>query len=90
LGHGASSTPGIGKEGWSNGEQINQARPGVAGHKRQPHPAHGGSILYVDGTFYWYGETKEKSKADSGNWHWGVRCATNRWTKLSPLYPPHG
>ena len=23
--------------------------------------AHGGSVMYVDGTYYWYGENKEKT-----------------------------
>ena len=23
--------------------------------------AHGGSIMYIDGTYYWYGENKEKT-----------------------------
>lgn len=36
--------------------------------------AHGGSIIEVDGTFYWYGENKEKTIPGSGIWHWGVRC----------------
>ena len=36
--------------------------------------AHGGSIIEVDGTFYWYGENKERSTPGSGIWHWGVRC----------------
>ncbi len=36
--------------------------------------AHGGSIIQVGDTFYWYGENKEKSTRGSGIWHWGVRC----------------
>jgi hypothetical protein len=36
--------------------------------------AHGGSILYLDGIFYWYGENKEHTVPGSGIWHWGVRC----------------
>ena len=35
--------------------------------------AHGGSILYVDGVYYWYGENKEKTLAGSEEWHWGVK-----------------
>ena len=23
--------------------------------------AHGGSVMYIDGTYYWYGENKEKT-----------------------------
>lgn len=36
--------------------------------------AHGGSMLYLDGIFYWYGENKEHTVPGSGIWHWGVRC----------------
>ena len=36
--------------------------------------AHGGSILEVDGVFYWYGENKERTTPGSDIWHWGVRC----------------
>lgn len=36
--------------------------------------AHGGSILPVGGTYYWYGENKEFSTPGSTVWHWGVRC----------------
>ena len=34
--------------------------------------AHGGSVLCVGGTFYWYGENKEKTVPNSGIWHDGV------------------
>lgn len=36
--------------------------------------AHGGSVIYVDGTYYFYGENKEKTDGKSRLWHWGVRC----------------
>lgn len=36
--------------------------------------AHGGSVMYVDGTYYFYGENKEKTDGKSDLWHWGVRC----------------
>lgn len=39
--------------------------------------AHGGSIMYLDGTYYWYGENKEKTNGNNGIWHWGVRCYTS-------------
>ena len=55
--------------------------------------AHGGSIIYVDGTFYWYGENKEKSKAASGIWHWGVRCYASKdlynWEDQGLIIPPN-
>ena len=28
--------------------------------------AHGGSVLHVDGTYYWYGENKEKTDPEKG------------------------
>jgi hypothetical protein len=54
--------------------------------------AHGGSILEVDGTFYWYGENKERSFPDSDIWHWGVRCYSStdlyNWTDRGLIVPP--
>ena len=44
--------------------------------------AHGGSILEVDGTFFWYGENKERSTPGSGIWHWGC-AATPRPTSTT-------
>jgi Glycosyl hydrolases family 43 len=55
--------------------------------------AHGGSIIALDGTFYWYGENKEKSLADSGIWHWGVRCYSSKdlynWEDQGLIIPPN-
>lgn len=54
--------------------------------------AHGGSILEVDGTFYWYGENKERSTPGSGIWHWGIRCYSStdlyNWTDEGLIIPP--
>jgi beta-xylosidase len=54
--------------------------------------AHGGSIMAIDGTFYWYGENKERSIPGSGIWHWGVRCYSSsdlyNWTDLGLILPP--
>lgn len=36
--------------------------------------AHGGSVLHVDGIYYWYGENKEKTGPGETPWHWGVNC----------------
>lgn len=36
--------------------------------------AHGGSIFYQDGTYYWYGENKDQTFVDSGYWYNGVNC----------------
>lgn len=40
--------------------------------------AHGGSVMYIDGTYYWYGENKEKTTGKDDIWHWGVRCYTSK------------
>jgi len=40
--------------------------------------AHGGSLLFLDGTYYWYGENKEKTDPRQKIWHWGVRCYTSQ------------
>lgn len=54
--------------------------------------AHGGSMHYEDGTFYWYGENKEKTTPGSGNWHWGVRAYSSadlyNWEDLGLIIPP--
>ncbi|WP_419872333.1 family 43 glycosylhydrolase [Candidatus Pristimantibacillus sp. PTI5] len=54
--------------------------------------AHGGSIITVGDTFYWYGENKEKTKAGSGIWHWGVRCYASKdlynWEDKGIIIPP--
>ena len=59
------------------------------GHRIQ---AHGGSIITVDGTYYWYGENKEHTKPGSGIWHWGVRCYSStdlyNWSDLGTIIPP--
>jgi hypothetical protein len=54
--------------------------------------AHGGSIITVDGTFYWYGENKEKTVPNSGIWHYGVRMYKSKdlynWDDLGLVLPP--
>jgi len=54
--------------------------------------AHGGSVLYEDGVYYWYGENKEKTDGKNGIWHWGVRCYSSadlyNWTDLGLIIPP--
>ena len=40
--------------------------------------AHGGSVIYIDGTYYFYGENKEKTDGKNGIWHWGVRCYASK------------
>lgn len=60
--------------------------------------AHGGSLLFLDGTYYWYGENKEKTVSLSGLpgdplvWHWGVRCYSSQdlcnWHDEGLIIPP--
>jgi hypothetical protein len=54
--------------------------------------AHGGSVMQVDGTFYWYGENKERSTPGSGIWHYGIRCYRSRdlynWEDCGLIIPP--
>lgn len=58
----------------------------------KPIHAHGGSVIYVDGTYYWYGENKEKSVGDRSIWHWGVRCYASKdlynWEDKGLIIPP--
>jgi hypothetical protein len=53
--------------------------------------AHGGSIFYLEGTYYWYGENKEKTTGESDIWHWGVRCYTSKdlynWVDQGVIIP---
>ena len=54
--------------------------------------AHGGSVIVVDDTFYWYGENKEKTDGKNGIWHWGVRCYSSKdlynWKNEGIIIPP--
>lgn len=54
--------------------------------------AHGGSVMFLDGQYYWYGENKEKTNGTNGIWHWGVRCYRSRdlynWEDLGLIIPP--
>jgi hypothetical protein len=54
--------------------------------------AHGGSLMYLDGSYYWYGENKEFTDPEKGIWHWGVRCYRSddlyNWEDLGLIIPP--
>lgn len=54
--------------------------------------AHGGSVMYIDGTYYFYGENKEKTDGKNGIWHWGVRCYASKdlynWEDRGLIIPP--
>lgn len=36
--------------------------------------AHGGALLYEDGTYYWYGENKDRTDGKNPVWTWGIRA----------------
>lgn len=54
--------------------------------------AHGGSVMYLDGIYYWYGENKEFTTPENKIWHWGVRCYTSsdlyNWEDKGLIIPP--
>lgn len=54
--------------------------------------AHGGSIMYIDGVYYWYGENKEKTDGVNGIWHWGAKCYSStdlyNWEDRGIIIPP--
>lgn len=58
----------------------------------KPIQAHGGSVIVVDGVFYWYGENKEFTTGKSGIWTYGVRCYRStdlyNWDDLGLIVPP--
>lgn len=58
----------------------------------KPIQAHGGSVMYLDGAYYWYGENKEKTDGVNSIWHWGVRCYSStdlyNWQDLGLIIPP--
>ena len=54
--------------------------------------AHGGSVMFWDGWYYWYGENKEFTDLGEKLWHWGVRCYRSQdlynWEDLGVIVPP--
>lgn len=55
--------------------------------------AHGGSVIYIGGTYYWYGENKEKTDGRNGIWTYGVRAYASRdlynWDDMGLIIPPN-
>lgn len=54
--------------------------------------AHGGSVICIGDTCYFYGENKEKTDGKNGIWHWGVRCYASKdlynWEDKGLIIPP--
>ena len=85
--------------------QYHSIRPGKPWYDTEGKriQAHGGSMLFWEGTFYWYGENKEGVTDEKVLWHNGVRmysskdlynwkdegviCATHPEDPESPLHP---
>ena len=59
------------------------------GHRIQ---AHGGAVIYEDGTYYWYGENKEFTDGKNGVWTWGIKVYASQdlcnWEDKGFLIPP--
>lgn len=58
----------------------------------KPIQAHGFQIMEKDGTYYWYGENKEKTRYGSHVWTWGIRCYKSKdfynWEDCGLIIPP--
>lgn len=54
---------------------LNQPWLDTLGNRIQ---AHGGSVLYANNRYYFYGENKENTQAGSGVWHNGVNCYSSK------------
>jgi hypothetical protein len=54
--------------------------------------AHGGSVCFLNGTYYWYGENKEFTTGENDVWTWGIRCYTSKdlynWQDMGLIIPP--
>ena len=54
--------------------------------------AHGGSIIQVEDRYFWYGENKELTTADSDYWHNGMNCYSSvdlmNWTFEGKILEP--
>jgi len=74
---------------------YNAIRPGQVwlDTKGERIQAHGGSVICLDGTYYFYGENKEKTDGKNGIWTYGVRAyASNdlyNWEDLGLIIPPN-
>ncbi len=53
---------------------------------------HGGALFYEDGTYYWYGENKDRTDGKCPVWTWGIRAYTSKdlynWEDLGLIIKP--
>ena len=77
-----------------NNKRYSSIRPGQEwlDTKGERIHAHGGSVMYLDGYYYWYGENKEFYDPANNILHWGVRCYRSEdlynWEDLGTIIPP--
>ena len=54
--------------------------------------AHGGSIFYEEGFYYWYGEDKSHTHKKGKTWTWGVKCYRSadlvNWEDMGHIVKP--
>lgn len=54
--------------------------------------AHGGTVIYEDGVYYWYGENKAHTDGKNGVWTWGIKVYSSidlyNWEDRGYLLPP--
>ena len=50
-------------------DTYRQAGDAIHDAIRESIQAHGGSVICIDGTYYWYGENKEKTDGKNAIWH---------------------
>lgn len=54
--------------------------------------AHGGSMFYENGKYYWYGEDKSHTSKKGKIWTWGIRCYCSKdlinWEDLGHIIKP--
>lgn len=54
--------------------------------------AHGGALFYEDGTYYWYGENKDRTDGVCSIWTWGIRAYASKdlynWEDLGLIIEP--
>lgn len=54
--------------------------------------AHGGSMFYEDGVYYWYGEDKTFTRKKGKLWTWGINCYRSKdlcsWEDMGHIIEP--
>ena len=75
-------------------QRYNSIRPGQKWLDTQGKPihAHGFQIFEKDGTYYWYGENKERTHLGSNVWTWGIRAYRSKdfynWEDMGLIIEP--